>query len=219
MNIVKLVFKNIIRRKGRFVFTLLGIVIGIASFVSLLALSQNLDSEVKKQANDMGANLIVTPKGWCAFEQVEVLTGEQLPEAIPSDDITKISTIKGLTVVPYLTEKTAIENNPVPVTGVQPDEMKTFKGWEVENGQYFGSDEDESLVAGAAVAQQFNLKPGDMLTIRGQKLPLKGILKQTGSNDDLALFAPLSVAQKIYGVSDKVSFAGIKVDDIGKTDH
>ena len=38
MNIPKLVLKNITRRKGRFIFTLLGITIGIASFVTLLSL-------------------------------------------------------------------------------------------------------------------------------------------------------------------------------------
>lgn len=38
MTIGKLVFRNITRRRGRLVFTLLGITIGIASFVTFLAL-------------------------------------------------------------------------------------------------------------------------------------------------------------------------------------
>lgn len=219
MNIQKLVAKNIIRRKGRFTFTLLGIVIGIAAFVSLLAMGQSLDSEVKKQTANLGADLVVTPKGWCAFEQVSVLTGEQLPEAIPYNDITKIAGISGLTVVPYLTEKTALDNNPVPINGVIPEEMKSFKGWQVERGQYFGSADDQGLVIGTAVAQQFKLNPGDTVTIRGQQLPVMGILQATGSNDDVTIFVPLTVAQKIYGVADKVSFAGVKVDDISKTDE
>lgn len=219
MNIQKLVIRNIFRRKGRFIFTLLGIVIGIAAFVSLLAMGQSLDSEVKKQTANLGADLVVTPKGWCAFEQVSVLTGEQLPEAIPYDDITKIAGINGLTVVPYLTEKTALDNNPVPVNGVIPEEMKTFKGWQVERGQYFGSANDQALIIGTAVAQQFKLNPGDLVTIRGQQLPVKGVLQATGSNDDVTIFVPLTVAQKIYGVADKVSFAGVKVDDISKTDQ
>ena len=70
MNIPKLVLKNITRRKGRFIFTLLGITIGIASFVTLLSLGGSLKNEIKKQAAELGANLVVTPKGWCAYEQV-----------------------------------------------------------------------------------------------------------------------------------------------------
>lgn len=38
MTPAKLVFKNILRRRGRFIFTLFGIVIGMASFVTFMAL-------------------------------------------------------------------------------------------------------------------------------------------------------------------------------------
>lgn len=218
MNIPKLVIKNITRRKGRFIFTLLGITIGIASFVTLLSLGGGLKNEIKRQASELGANLVVTPKGWCAYEQVSVLTGEQLPEAIPFEDVRKISAIKGLKAVPYLTERTAIKNNPVPVIGILPGEMKVFKGWVMDKGDYFDSDE-KSLIIGSGIAQQFKLNPKDELTIRGERFSIRGILKETGSKDDIAMFLPLSVAQKLYGVGDRVSFIAVKVDDISKVDE
>lgn len=219
MNIPKLVFKNITRRKGRFVFTLLGITIGIASFVMLLSLGGGLKNEINRQAADLGANLVVTPKGWCAYEQVSVLTGEQLPEAIPFDEVKNISAIKGLTAVPYLTERTAIKNSPVPVIGILPNEMKVFKGWDIEKGNYFASQNEKAVVIGSGIAQQFKLNPMDELTIRGEKFPVKGILKEAGSKDDIAVFMPISVAQRLYGVGDMVSFIAVKVDDISKTDE
>src|SRR3989304_501095 len=108
MNVPKLVLKNITGRKGRFIFTLLGITIGIASFVTLLSLGGSLKDEVKRQAGELGANLVVTPKGWCAYEQISVLTGEQLPEAIPFNEVRKISSIKGLTAVPSLPARASV---------------------------------------------------------------------------------------------------------------
>lgn len=217
MNIYKLILKNITGKKGRFVFTLLGITIGIASFVTLLSLGGGLQSEVKKQAGDLGANLIVTPKGWCAYEQISVLTGEQLPEAIPLTDVKKIAAIKGIATVPYLTEKTAYKNNPISVIGILPAEMKAFKKWEIQSGHYFQSPEEQAVVVGSALAKQFGLKQEDGMTIRGKNFVIKGVLKETGGNDDLAVFIPLPIAQKLYGVNDKVSFIAIKVDDIAKT--
>jgi putative ABC transport system permease protein len=219
MNIPKLILKNITGRKGRFIFTLLGITVGIASFVTLLSLGGSLKDEVKRQAGELGANLVVTPKGWCAYEQISVLTGEQLPEAIPFDEVKKISVIKGLKAVPYLTEKTAYKNSPVPVIGILPEEMKLFKGWNIGNGGYFTSADERSLVIGSGIAQQFKLSPADELTIRGKRFPVKGVLKETGSKDDIAVFMPLSVTQELYGVGDKVSFIAIKVDDISKIDE
>lgn len=219
MNIPKLVLKNLMRRRGRFIFTLLGITIGIASFVTLLSLGGGLKNEIKRQARELGANLVVTPKGWCAYEQVSVLTGEQLPEAIPFEEVEKISAIRGLTAVPYLTERAVINNSPVPVIGILPDKMKTFKGWEVERGTYFTSQEEKALIVGSGVAQQFKLNPTDELTIKGERFLIKGILKETGSRDDIAIFVPLTVAQRLYGVRNMVSFIAIKVDDITKMDE
>lgn len=218
MNIPKLVVKNITRRKGRFIFTLLGITIGIASFVTLLSLGGGLKKEIKKQAAELGANLVVTPKGWCAYEQVSVLTGEQLPEAIPFSVLGKIAAIKGLTAVPYLTERTAYKNNPVSVIGILPEEMKRFKNWEMEQGKYFATQDEKALVIGSGIAGQFKLKPGDELTIKGERLPIRGILRETGGKDDIALYIPLSVAQRLYEVGSNVSFIAIRVDDIAKID-
>lgn len=219
MNIPKLVFKNLTSKKSRFVFTLFGITIGIASFVTLLSLGGGLKAEIKRQAGELGANLIVTPKGWCAYEQVSVLTGEQLPEAIPFDEVKKIAGIKGLAAVPYLTERTAIKNNPVPVIGILPHEMKAFKKWELGEGAYFESQNKNAIIIGFSIAQQFKLKAGDEVTIRRQDFLIKGVLKETGTKDDIAIFMPLSVAQRLYGVDDKVSFIAVKVDDISKTNE
>ena len=218
MNIPKLVIKNLTRKKGRFLFTLLGITIGIASFVTLLSLGGGLKREINKQASDLGANLVVTPKGWCAYEQVSVLTGEQLPEAIPLETVRTIAAIPGLTAVPYLTERTAYQNNPISVIGILPEEMQQYKNWEVEKGGYFATQDEPALVIGSGIAGQFNLKSGDELTVKGERLIIKGVLKETGGKDDIAVYLPLAVAQRLYGVGEMVSFIAIKVDDITKID-
>lgn len=96
MNLSKLVWRNLLRRRGRFVFTLAGVAIGMAAFVALMTIGQGLTREIRKQAQGLGANLVVTPKGWCAYEQISVLTGEQLPEAIPMAELEKIAHVPGV---------------------------------------------------------------------------------------------------------------------------
>jgi putative ABC transport system permease protein len=219
MKPTKLVFKNIIRNKTRFSFTLLGITIGIASLVTLLSLGSGLEREIKKQANLLGANLIVTPKGWCAYEQISVLTGEQLPEAIPIEDVDNISKIEGMTSIPYLTERSAIDNSPVPVVGILPLQMKEFKNWEVTKGEYLAEEDRKSAVVGYSLEKQFQLEIGDPITIRGREFTIKGILSETGSNDDIAIFIPLKVVQDIYETGEKVSYIAVRVDDITRIDQ
>lgn len=211
-----LVFRNITRRRSRFAFTLLGITVGIASLVTLLSLGTGLEKEVRKQAEVLGAHLVVTPKGWCAYEQISVLTGEALPEAIPDADVKKIASIEGLQALPYLTERTAIQNQPVPVVGILPQEMKGFKKWKIEKGEY--RLDEEGAVIGYGIARQFELSVGDIVSIRRKGFRIRGILAEVGNRDDLAIYLDLPVAQALYGAGDKVSFLSVKVDDISQID-
>lgn len=211
-----LVLRNVTRRRSRFAFTLLGITVGIASLVTLLSLGTGLEKEVRRQADVLGAQLVVTPKGWCAYEQISVLTGETLPEAIPDADVKKIASIRGVQALPYLTQRTAIRNQPVPVVGILPEPMKAFKQWKINKGEYrFG---ERGVVAGHGIAKQFKLSVEDVVTIRGKDFRIRGILSEVGNRDDLAVYLDLPVAQDLYGVGAKVSFVSVKVDDISQID-
>ena len=218
MTLSKLVLKNIVRRRGRALFTLLGITIGIASFVTFLSLGGGLKREIHRESTALGANLIVTPKGSCAYEQVSILTGEQLPTTITMDEVAKIRGIKGLVAVPFLTEKTAISNKPVAVNGIKPREMMSYKNWELSAGEYFSGPAETAAVVGSVAAQQFSLKPGSFVTIRGERLPVKGVLKETGSRDDVTLFLPLPLAQRLYKSEGRVSYVAIRVADLALID-
>ena len=218
MNSTKLVVRNITRRRGRFIFTLAGIAIGIASFVTFLSLGGSLKNEIKREATALGANLVVIPKSACAYEQVSILTGESLPSTITMEEVAKVRAISGISAVPCLTEKTAINNKPLSVMGVLPAEMQRFKGWEIGAGSYFDAGDEQAAVIGAVAARQFGLQPGAIVTVRGEKLPVKGVLKESGGKDDLTIFLPLPVAQKLFKSENLVSFVAVKVDDLAKVD-
>jgi putative ABC transport system permease protein len=219
MTLGKLVLKNITRRRGRFVFTLLGITIGIASFVTFLSLGGSLKAEIHRESTALGANLVVTPKGSCAYEQVSILTGEQLPTTITAEEVASIRAIEGITAIPFLTERTAVENRPVSVLGILPEATKDFKGWEVARGDWFDGSPEGQAVVGSVLAGQFGLEPGSFLTIRGERLPVRGVLAETGSKDDLTIFLPLPIAQRLYNQAGMVSFVAVRVDDVNQVDN
>lgn len=218
MTPTKLVIRNITRRRGRFVFTLLGITIGIASFVTFLSMGGNLKKEIYRETAALGAHLLVIPKGSCGFEQLSILTGDQMPTNITADEVSAISAIKGLTTVPFLAQKSAINNKPVAINGIQPAETMKFKGWQIDRGTYFTTPDESGVVVGSAAAQQFELKPGSSVTVRGEQLPVKGILKETGGRDDFTLFLSMPVAQRLFKSVDRFSYISIKVDDLNLSD-
>ncbi|TLM68155.1 MAG: ABC transporter permease [Deltaproteobacteria bacterium] len=214
MNLPKLVVNNMTRRRGRFVFTLLGITIGIGAFVTFLALGGSLKQEVMREANALGANLVVTPKGSCAYEQVSILTGEVLPSNITMEEYARVKALPGMTVVPVLAEKSAINNRPVSVSGILPDEMRAFKGWQIAAGSDLAATDEIAVLLGAEAAEQFRLQPGGKVVVRGEALPVKGVLAATGGKDDVTVFLPLATAQRLFGTGSHVSYLAVKVDDV-----
>ncbi len=213
----KLVWRNLTRRRSRFVFTLSAIAVGIASVVTLLSLGSGLEAEIRRQADVLGAELLVTPKGWCAYEQISVLTGESLPEALAAADVDRIRRIDGLTAVPYLTQRAVIRNQPVPLVGVLAGPMKEFREWGLARGEY--RLDERHVVVGHAVAEQFDLDVGDTLRVRGSGFTVSGVLAPVGNRDDLAVYMDLSVAQRVYRTGGKVSFVAVRVDDIRRIDE
>jgi len=217
MNVLKLVSKNLLRRKSRFVFTLLGITIGMAAFVALLSMGDNLRSEVAQQADDLGADIIVMGRVDCPFIHRAVLAGEQLPESVPREIVGQIAAIDGITAaIPYLTLGTSIQDVPVTLVGILPYEMKAYRGWRVESGRFFTDENERAVVIGSGIAgsERFDFEIGDMLTFRGQDFYVAAILQETGSSDDISVFMSLDVAQETFGLDDYVSFIAVTVGDV-----
>lgn len=219
MTLSKLVFRNISRRRGRFVFTLLGITIGIASFVTFQSMGGSLKKEIYRETNSLGANLVVIPKGSCGYEQLSVLTGDQMPTNITMDEVSKIAAIKGLTVVPFLAQKTAINNKPVSVSGIKSDATLKLKDWKIRQGSYFSPDTENSVVIGTALAEQFGLQPGSTVTVRSEQLAVAGVLERTGGRDDYTMFIELPTAQRLFKAVDRISYAAVTVDNLELIDQ
>ena len=64
---------------------------------------------------------------------------------------------------------------------------------------------EHDLLAGAEVARHLRLAEGEPLKIKGQTFKVRAILEETGSQDDLLLFAALKNVQNITGRKDELS--------------
>ena len=223
MNIFKLVSRNLLRRKGRFAFTLLGITIGMASFVALLSMGDNLRGEVTRQADDLGADIIVMGRVECPFIHRAVLAGEQLPESVPREIVGMIADIDGITsAIPYLTIGASIADTQITLTGILPDEMKAHRGWQIHNGSYFTHGEEAGVVIGFNIANspnRFGIGIGSTVTFRGIDFPVIGILEETNTSDDIGVFMPLGIVQDTFELEDYVSFIAVTAADVTQVER
>src|SRR5579885_1952958 len=62
MRISTLAFANLNRRKGKAIFLVVGIAIGVGTIVALLSLSHSIQEEIGAQLDRFGANIVIVPQ-------------------------------------------------------------------------------------------------------------------------------------------------------------
>src|ERR1044071_514784 len=62
MRITTIAFANLKRRRGKAIFLVIGMAIGIGTAVALLSLSGSIKEEIGSQLDRFGANIIVVPQ-------------------------------------------------------------------------------------------------------------------------------------------------------------
>jgi putative ABC transport system permease protein len=99
--------------------------------------------------------------------------------------------------------------------GVDPITYPQLKAYlKFQQGNWFHNPQAMEAVMGYEAAELETREVGDVLLIPEKNIELKivGILKRTGTQDDGTIFVPLGTLQKIFGMSDKLTAVGIKVN-------
>jgi putative ABC transport system permease protein len=205
---------NLKRRKAKMAFLTIGLMVGIATIVTLVTLTRSMSSDIERKMDEFGANILITPQsnglamnyggislGGVTFDQREIL----------ESDLAKIKTItnhKNISAVaPKVLGEVRIGTHDVLLVGVNfESELKMKQWWQV-----FGHEPkaDHDLLLGSDASKVLNVSPGESLTIKGETFTVAGVLDQTGSQDDALVFASLGKAQKLLGKEGKITLAEV----------
>lgn len=211
-NLLKIALRALANNKLRGFLTMLGIIIGVASVITMLAIGQGSKRSIQAQISEMGSNMIMIQPG--ADMRGGVRQDASAMETLKLqdyEDIVNETRYVSATSPSVNSSGQAIygaNNAPTTVYGISPDYME-IRRYEVEDGDMF-SDQDVQTAAKVCVIGKTvvdNLFPGGEnpvgKVIRFQKLPFRvvGVLKSKGYNsmgmdqDDLIL-APYTIIQK-----------------------
>ena len=197
---------------------MLGIIIGVASVITMLAIGQGSKRSIQAQISEMGSNMIMIQPGAdmrggvrqdaSAMETLKLQDYEDIVNETRYVSATSPSVNSSGQVI-YGTN-----NAPTTVYGISPDYME-IRRYEVEDGDMF-SDQDVQTAAKVCVIGKTvvdNLFPGGEnpvgKVIRFQKLPFRvvGVLKSKGYNsmgmdqDDLILAPYTTIQKKILAIT------------------
>jgi putative ABC transport system permease protein len=211
LNLLKIAWKAILLNKTRAMLTMLGIIIGVASVIAMLAIGEGSKESIKKNISSMGANLITVRPGAGMMGGVRSdPSGMQTLTLADYNSLKKqVKQIKNISpLVNGSGQSIAGSNNwPTSIYGASPEYLK-IRDWGVEEGSMFTEDDVEAYAKVAVIGKtvQENLFPNENpigKMIRFKNIPFKviGMLKEKGENtfgqdqDDI-IIAPYTAVQK-----------------------
>jgi len=205
---------NLRRRKGKMIFLVLGLVIGVATVVALLSITESMSKDIEERLNQFGANIVMVPKnenlslsyGGIHIGGVNYNVSELDEATIPN--IRKIKNNKNLgTISPKVLGTVKVNDKDVLLMGVHFEDELSLKSWWMFNGKT--PKEANEVILGSEVASMFGLSAGDALHLNNRPFEVSAVLKPTGSSDDNVIIANLREAQRILGKEGKISMVEI----------
>jgi putative ABC transport system permease protein len=206
-------FKNLIRRKGKALFVLAGLVIGVSTVVGIISFVEAMTSDINHKLEKFGANILIVPRtenltltygglslGGVSFEM----------EEIRQADLAQVGSIKNARNIaalgPLVLGVVNIDSHKVLLAGVDFKVSAILKPWWQMKGKV---PDDNGVILGAEAARILDLNVDDRFKIKDRHFSVSGILQPTGSQDDQLVFAQLATAQSLFNKNGRVSMAEV----------
>lgn len=215
-NLLKIALKALNNNKLRCFLTMLGIIIGVASVITMLAIGQGSKNSIKEQISEMGSNMIMIHPGHMQRGGVRQSADDM--QSLEVADYEALATLPGVAAIsPSVNSGGQLVNGnnnyPSTIYGITPDYLDIRK-LKVKDGAMF-SDHDIKSAAKVCVLGKTvvdNLFPGGEdpvgRVIRFGKIPLTviGVLEPKGTNsmgmdqDDVVLAPYTTVMKRILAI-------------------
>ena len=211
----KIIWRDVKHKRLRSWLTILGIIISIASIVSLISLAQGFKTGVNRQFENMGSDKItIAPK---------MFVGSS---SLTKTDLEKLKQVRGVSSAAGIIYKIAPsefdnQREYVYLTGLPLDKkskelFESMKSFKVVDGRDLKQGDKYKILLGSYAADGlFNKKisVGNSLTLMSKKFRVVGILSSFGDKeDDSAVYTSLTTARELLDEPNSEDMILVQVD-------
>ncbi len=214
MKLYNISFNNLKRRKGKMVFLVSGLLIGVATIVTLLSITESMTRDIEDRLDRFGANIVMVPRsenlplsyGGISVGGVNYDTREFREETL--SEIRRIENRKNLGVIaPKILGPIRIDGKKVLLMGADLESELALKTWWQFDGAPPAS--ANGLYIGAEAARMLHLDVGDALPLAGRDFIVSAVLHPTGASDDGLIIGDLHEIQRVLGKEGRISMVEI----------
>jgi putative ABC transport system permease protein len=234
--VVQISWRGLVKNKMRSLLTMLGVIIGVAAVIIMIAISAGTEKTIEEQITGLGSNLIFISQN---FSRGGVGPGgpESQSGGLVYDDALAIAqSVEGVNgvVVDQNSSQTVkagtVTLDEVSILGTTPD-FPGVRDMVIANGRYFNQTEvdrkQKVAVLGSSLAEELfgaATPVGQVLTVGNVKLVVIGVFEEkgaVGSTDyDSYLYTPITVVFQKFTpemmarvMGDRVRMIYAKVDE------
>ncbi len=216
--VLRIAFRALTANKLRSILTMLGVVIGVAAVISLVAVGQGAQAQVVSQFEALGSNLLtVATANNFGFSRGGL---QQNQRSLTNQDVkalTALATSVRYVAPQYNSNATVVHGantTSVQINGVTAD-YGEVRNWQVARGRFFSAEDDLNLTTNVVLGQTVvddlfpNENPvGQIVRINRQNYTVIGTLASKGQsgfgNQDEVVLLPLRTAQiKLGGAGNQ----------------
>ena len=207
----------------RAILTMLGIIIGVAAVITMVALGTGAQGAINKQLESLGGNVLSVRTGWMAHRGVSSSDNKL---SIGDANAIRNDMPSAGKVVPETSGRIQVklgnQNRNINIIGTTSNFADVYK-FDLRYGRLFSAAEDASkkrvVVLGGSVPGLLNIDGtmliGERLIIKGTSYEIVGIFEEKGSvgfsNSDDDAWIPLSTAQYRLTGNDDLDAIGIQL--------
>ena len=221
MNIFQVSYKNLLRRKARTAFTIVGITLSIWVLVTLLGFNQGYENSLNNNIDGMGFQIILTAKG-CPYEAATLLMQgggglRYMPQKLV-DEVVFMPEVTAATPMLMHVEFDPGKGDHGSTTlylGIDPVTYPAMKAYlQFFQGGWFTPDARNEVVLGYEAAELEQREVGDPMLLAGttEIYTVVGILKRTGTQDDGTVYLPLKDAQRAFKKEGELTMLGMRLN-------
>ena len=225
---MRIAWEAILKNKIRSVLTMLGIIIGVAAVIVMVAISAGTEATIQEQITGLGSNLIFVQSSFVRLGPGAGGGGGGASGGLVFDDATAIEEqISGVAAVvveqnaSQTVKSASAELDEVSIVGTTPGFL-SVRDMEIADGRYFNDVDVERkqkvAVLGSTLAEELfgDLDPiGQYVTVDSTKLVVIGVLKEKGSiggtDFDARLYTPITVVFQKFTPSQFARILGDRV--------
>jgi putative ABC transport system permease protein len=214
--ILRIAIKALNRNKMRTALTMLGMIIGVAAVITMVALGTGAQSSIESQIQSAGTNMVMVSAG--NFSQGGVRQGQGNASTLTPDDAAAIQNVQGVQykAAGVNTRGQVVAGNQNWGTQIQGTDvdMPLIRSWPAKQGAFFSQTDvataSKVAVLGSVVSDQLfgDTNPvGQVIRINNQPFTVSGVMASKGQSgmgqdqDDVVFVPYTTVMKKLRGIT------------------